>query len=64
MATLLDNASVLPDGVGRFTFGLRGSPAVGSYTESFNLQAQGVHWFDYRRLGNYYIPIVISNLTE
>jgi murein DD-endopeptidase MepM/ murein hydrolase activator NlpD len=64
MATLLDNASVLPDGVGRFTFGLRGSPAVGSYTEWFNLQAQGVHWFDYRRLGNYYIPIVISNLTE
>jgi hypothetical protein len=64
MATLLDNASVLPGGVGRFTFGLRGSPPVGSYTEWFNLQAQGIHWFDYRRLGNYYVPIVISNLTE
>jgi hypothetical protein len=64
MATLLDNGSVLPNGVGRFTFGLRGSPPVGSYTESFNLQAQGVRWFDYRRLGSYYIPIVISNLTE
>jgi hypothetical protein len=64
MATLLDSSTVLPDGVGRFTFGLRGTPNVGSYTESFNLQAQGVHWFDYRRLGSYYIPIVISNLTE
>lgn len=64
MATLLDSTSVLPDGVGRFTFGLKGSPAIGTYTESFNLQAQGVHWFDYRRLGSYYIPIVISNVTE
>jgi murein DD-endopeptidase MepM/ murein hydrolase activator NlpD len=64
MATLLDASTVLPDGVGRFTFGLRGSPAPGSYTEAFNLQAQGLRWFDYRRLGNYYIPIVISNLTE
>lgn len=64
MATVLDGTSVLPDGVGRFTFGLRGSPAVGSYTEWFNLQSQGVHWFDYRRLGSYYIPIVISNATE
>ena len=64
MATVLDATSVLPDGVGRYTFGLRGTPDVGSYTESFNLQAQGVHWFDYRRLGSYYIPIVISNVTE
>ncbi len=64
MATVLDNTSVLPDGVGRFTFGLKGTPGVGSYTESFNLQAQGVHWFDYRRLSNYYIPIVISNVTQ
>jgi murein DD-endopeptidase MepM/ murein hydrolase activator NlpD len=64
MATLLDASTVLPDGVGRFTFGLKGSPAPGSYTEAFNLQAQNLRWFDYRRLGNYYIPIVISNLTE
>jgi hypothetical protein len=64
MATVLDATSVLPDGVGRFTFGLKGTPAVGSYTEWFNLQAQGVHWFDYRRLGSYYIPIVISNVTQ
>lgn len=64
MATVLDSASVPPDGVGRFTFGLKGSPNVGSYTESFNLQSQGIHWFDYQRLGNYYVPIVISNTTE
>jgi murein DD-endopeptidase MepM/ murein hydrolase activator NlpD len=64
MATLLDASTVLPDGVGRFTFGLKGSPAPGSYTEAFNLQAQNLRWFEYKRLGNYYIPIVISNLTE
>jgi peptidase M23-like protein len=64
MATIVDSTSVLPDGVGRFTFGLRGSPAVGSYTEYFNLQAQGVRWFDWRRLGSYYIPIVVSNVTQ
>jgi murein DD-endopeptidase MepM/ murein hydrolase activator NlpD len=64
MATLLDASTVLPNGVGRFTFGLRGSPAPGSYSEAFNLQAQNLRWFDYQRLGNYYIPIVISNLTE
>lgn len=64
MATLLDASTVPPDGVGRFTFGLKGFPAPGSYKESFNLQAQNLRWFDYKRLGNYYIPIVISNLTE
>jgi hypothetical protein len=64
MATVLDTTSVLPDGVGRFTFGLKGSPDVGSYTEWFNLQSQAVHWFDYRRLGSYYVPIVVSNATE
>ena len=64
MATLLDATTVLPDGVGRFTFGLKGAPVPGSYTEAFNLQAQNLRWFDYKRLGNYHIPIVISNLTE
>jgi hypothetical protein len=60
MATFLDATSVLPDGVGRFTFGLRGSPAPGSYVETLNLQAYGLHWFDHRRLGSYYIPIVVT----
>jgi hypothetical protein len=63
MATLLDAASVPPNGVGRFTFGLRGSPVAGSYRETFNLVADGVHWFDHARLGGYYVPIVVSNVT-
>ncbi|MEO8638445.1 MAG: M23 family metallopeptidase [Chloroflexota bacterium] len=60
MATLVDAASVPPDGVGRFTFGLKGSPAPGSYTETFNLQSYGLHWFDHQRLGGYYIPIKVT----
>ncbi len=64
MATVLDAASVAPDGVGRFTFGLRGSPVAGSYRETFNLVAQSVHWFDHARLGGFYVPIVVSNVTQ
>jgi len=64
MATLLDVAVVPPDGVGRFTFGLRGGPAPGSYSETFNLLSQSVRWFDHARLGGFYIPIIVSNLTE
>jgi murein DD-endopeptidase MepM/ murein hydrolase activator NlpD len=60
MPTLVDAASVPPNGVGRFTFGLTGSAAPGSYSEAFNLQAYGLHWFDYGRLGGYYIPIVVT----
>lgn len=63
MATLLDASPVAPDGVGRFTFGLRGTPAPGSYSEAFNLIAQWVRWFDYGRLGNYYIPITVSDVA-
>jgi hypothetical protein len=63
MATLVDAPSVVPDGVGRFTFGLRGSPAAGSYVETFNLVANGVRWFDHARLADYYVPIVVSNVT-
>ena len=64
LATLLDPASVPPDGVGRFTFGLKGSPALGSYRETLNLVAQSVHWFDHKRLGGFYVPIVVSNLPS
>jgi murein DD-endopeptidase MepM/ murein hydrolase activator NlpD len=63
MATLVDAPSVVPDGVGRFTFGLRGSPVAGSYVETFNLVANGVRWFDHGRLADYYVPIVVSNVT-
>jgi hypothetical protein len=62
MATFLDATSVPPDGVGRFTFGLRGSSPLGSYKEAFNLVAQSLHWFDHARLGRFYVPIVVSNL--
>ena len=64
MATLVDASAVPPDAVGRFTFGLRGGPAPGSYTETFNLLSQSVHWFNHARLGGFYIPIVVSNMTE
>lgn len=64
MATFLDASSVAPDGVGRFTFGLRGTPAPGSYRETFNLISESVRWFDHARLGSYYVPIVVSNATQ
>jgi hypothetical protein len=64
LATFLDAASVPPDGVGRFTFGLRGSPAPGSYRETLNLLAQSVRWFDHARLGRFYVPILVSNLPS
>jgi murein DD-endopeptidase MepM/ murein hydrolase activator NlpD len=64
IATYLDAASVPPDGIGRFTFGLRGSPAQGSYRETFNLVAQSLHWFDHARLGGFYVPILVSNLPS
>lgn len=64
VATYLDAASVAPDGVGRFTFGLRGSPAPGSYRETFNLVSQSVRWFDHARLGGFYVPILVSNLPS
>jgi murein DD-endopeptidase MepM/ murein hydrolase activator NlpD len=58
------NATTAPDEVGRFTFGIKGGPSPGSYHETFNLLAQGVHWFDHAALGGFYVPIrVISNTS-
>jgi murein DD-endopeptidase MepM/ murein hydrolase activator NlpD len=63
LATRVD-ATAGPDEVGRFTFGIKGGPSPGSYHETFNLLAQGVHWFDHEALGGFYIPItVISNTS-
>ncbi|MGH2462591.1 MAG: M23 family metallopeptidase [Candidatus Limnocylindria bacterium] len=59
--TWLDQASVAPDGVGRFTFGLRAPATVGSYTEVFNLRADPLVWFDHARLGGYYVPIYVTS---
>ena len=64
MATKVDQSSVRPGYVGRFTFGLRGSPAEGSYTETFNLLSQSTWWFDHARIGSYYIPIIVTRLYE
>jgi len=64
MATTVNQDSVSPDEVGRFTFGLRGSPPVGSYDETFNLLAEDVRWFDHDHLGGFHIPIVVTNLYE
>ena len=59
--TNLDQASVPPDGIGRFTFGLRANVVPGSYTEWYNLQAYAIFWFDHNRLGGFYVPIYVTN---
>jgi murein DD-endopeptidase MepM/ murein hydrolase activator NlpD len=59
--TYLDQAAVTPDGIGRFTFGLKAPWTTGSYAESFNLLADQVLWFDHARLGGYYIPIYVTS---
>ena len=64
MATKVDQSAVGPDGVGRFTFGLRGGPKEGSYRETFNLLSQSTRWFDHAHLGGYYIPIIVTTLYE
>jgi hypothetical protein len=61
MPTFVDAASVPPNSVGRFPFGLKGSPLPGSYTETFNLQSYGIRWFDHQRLGGFYVPIKVTN---
>ena len=59
-ATLPDQTSVAPNGVGTFTFGLKANPTVGSYREHFNLRSQYLRWFDYSRIGGFYIPIQVT----
>ena len=61
LATGIDYAAVAPDGVGRFTFGLKAAPPPGSYAESFNLLANSLHWFDHARLGGFYVPIRVTD---
>ena len=59
IATYLDQPSVGPDGVGRFTFGLRAAVPVGTYKEAFNLTAEKLAWFDWSRLGGFFVPIYV-----
>lgn len=61
LATSLDEASVSPDAVGTFTFGLKGKPPIGSYPHNaFNLHAYGLEWFDYEALGSFEISIDVD----
>ncbi len=55
--TYLDQATVGPDGTGRFTFGLRAPATTGTYRETFNLKVDPIFWFDHARLGGYYVPL-------
>jgi murein DD-endopeptidase MepM/ murein hydrolase activator NlpD len=64
VATTVDQSAVAPDGIGRFTFGLRGNPNPGSYRETFNLLSNSVRWFDHAALSGFYIPIIVTNLQE
>ena len=59
LATSLEESSVAPGAIGTFTFGLHAAPPVGFYTETFNIRASGLWWFDYARLGRYYVPIQV-----
>jgi len=60
IVTQADQSSVGPDAIGTFTFGLKGNPSPGSYTNYFNLRAYALAWFDYGTIGDYYIPIVVD----
>lgn len=62
LATTVDQSSVPPGYVGRFTFGLRGAPAEGSYVETFDLLTHATWWYDHSRIGSYYIPIIVTSL--
>ena len=61
MATSVDVSGTAPNGIGRFTFGIRAGPPPGSYLERYNLVMLSVHWFDYERIGSFYIPITVNN---
>ena len=61
MATSVDVSGTAPNGIGRFTFGIRAGPPAGSYLERYNLVMLSVHWFDYERIGSFYIPITVNN---
>jgi murein DD-endopeptidase MepM/ murein hydrolase activator NlpD len=61
LATRVDQKTVAPDAIGRFTFGIRGGPPAGSYRETFNLLSQAVRWFDHDELGAFYVPIIVTD---
>ncbi len=62
--TAVDSGPIGPNQVGRFTFGIRGPSAVGSYTDRFNLLSNSLWWFDWDDLGRYYIPVYVTNYVK
>ena len=58
--TALDQVSVGPNGVGRFTFRLHATAPQGSYSEAYNIFSNSVRWFDWARSGSFYVPIYVS----
>lgn len=63
LAARVDQATP-PDEIGRYAFGIRGAPGPGTYRETFNLLAQGLHWFDHDELGGFYVPITVTQQVE
>lgn len=61
VATNQDQVAVNPGGIGRYSFGIKGGPVAGEYTEYFNLLAQRVFWFDWGRIGEFRVPIRVTN---
>ena len=59
VASNVDQTSVPPGGVGRFTFGLHAESPPGNYDESFNLLANTLRWFDWQALGSFHVPITV-----
>jgi hypothetical protein len=57
---LADVSAINPDGIGRWTFKLYGRNQ-GSFTEDFNLVANGLRFFDYASIGHFYIPITVTH---
>jgi len=59
VATNVDQLSVSPGGVGRFTFGLHAGSQLGNYDEPFDLLANTLRWFDWPALGSFHVPITV-----
>ena len=64
VATNVDQTSVPPGYVGRFTFGLHAESPPGGYDESFNVLSNSLRWFDWSRLGSFHVPITVITNTR
>ena len=64
LSTNVDQTSVPPGYVGRFTFGLHAESPPGGYDESFNVLSNSLRWFDWSRLGSFHVPITVITNTR